>query len=156
MFNGSGVPVRFLVDVVGYYSGAGQYFHATDPTRVLDTRTSSGGTGPVPVTAADGSDAPVYSLAHGQAAPRPVVVPAGATAVAFNATVAGATSAGHLRVWPADQSLTPASTLNWPGAGYTRANGSVVGVDANRSVKFYNGASTPTEVLLDINGYYQP
>ena len=37
-----------------------------------------------------------------------------------------------------------------------RANGSVVGVDANRSVKFYNGASTPTEVLLDINGYYQP
>ncbi len=156
VFNGSGVPVRFLVDVVGYYSGAGQYFHAADPTRVLDTRTSSGGTGPVPVTAADGSDAPVYSLAQGQAAPRPEVVPAGATAVAFNATVAGATSAGHLRVWPADQALTPASTLNWPGAGYTRANGSVVGVDANRSVKFYNGASTPTEVLLDINGYYQP
>ena len=70
VFNGSGVPVRFLVDVVGYYSGAGQYFHAADPTRVLDTRTSSGGTGPVPVTAADGSDAPVYSLAQGQAAPR--------------------------------------------------------------------------------------
>lgn len=156
VYNGSSVPVRFLVDVVGYYSGTGQYFHATDPTRVLDTRTSSGGTGPLPVTAENGSNAPTYSLARGQAAPRPVVVPAGATAVAFNATVAATSSAGHLRVWPADQPLTPASTLNWPGPGYTRANGSVVGVDTNRAVKFYNGASTPTEVLLDINGYYQP
>ena len=45
--NSAGVPVDFLVDVVGYYSPSGALFYPTDPTRVLDTRTAQGGEGAI-------------------------------------------------------------------------------------------------------------
>ncbi|MDQ1248401.1 MAG: hypothetical protein QG597_2773 [Actinomycetota bacterium] len=149
VFNGGGLPVRFLIDVVGYYSGSGAQFFAVDPVRTTDTRVVSGGAGPVvPVGVRAVSTAVSAVGGFG-------VVPVGASAVAFNATVVRTGSLGHLRVFPADEGLPTASLLNWPGAGSTRANASVVGVSPAREVRVYNGASTPTDVLIDINGYYK-
>jgi hypothetical protein len=75
--------------------------------------------------------------------------------VAYNATVAATGSLGHLRVYPAGSPLADASVSNWPGAGYTRANATAVGISPDRRINLYNGATTPTDVLIDINGYYK-
>jgi hypothetical protein len=82
-------------------------------------------------------------------------VPVGATAVAYNLTVTATTSGGHMRVWPAGMPLVSASTINWPGAGYSRANGTVVAISPGRDVTLYNGSATPTDALIDTLGYYK-
>ena len=84
-----------------------------------------------------------------------VQVPAGATAVAYNLTVTNTTAGGHLRLFPAGSPLVDASVINWPGAGYSRANGSVVGVPASRQLTVYNGSGGPADTLIDTLGYYQ-
>jgi hypothetical protein len=151
VFNGGAAPVRFLVDVVGFYSGSGQEFFPVDPVRTADSRYVFGGSGPV-VSGLGGVRA--VSVATSQSGGFPVV-PAGASAVAYNATVAATGSLGHLRVYPAGSPLADASVSNWPGAGYTRANASTVGISPDRRINLYNGATTPTDVLIDINGYYK-
>ena len=54
-----------------------------------------------------------------------------------------------------ESALVSASALNWPGAGYTRANASVVAISTGREVKVYNGSGSPTDVLIDVNGYFR-
>ena len=151
VFNGGGVPVRFLVDVVGYYSDSGQEFFPIDPVRTTETRSVLGGEGPVEPVLAGVRAVSVASSAAGGLS----VVPAGSTAVAYNATVVATGSVGHLRVYPADAPLVGASVSNWPAAGYTRANATMVGASPDERINLYNGAATPTDVLIDINGYYK-
>ncbi|MDQ1250473.1 MAG: hypothetical protein QG597_4852, partial [Actinomycetota bacterium] len=151
VFNAAGVPVRFLVDVVGYYSDVGALFFPVEPARVLDTRRAHGGAGPIGSGEAHQRTGGV-ATALGTAIEQ---VPSGAMAVAYNLTVAGTGSGGHLRVSPAGTGVVSASTINWPGAGYSRANGSVVAVSAAREVTIYNGAGTPTEAIIDVFGYYK-
>lgn len=151
VFNGSSVPVRYLVDVVGYYSAGGAQFYPIDPSRVLDTRLSQGGAGPIPPGA---TAARTASVATTTAVGLPVV-PAGASAIANNLTVTGTVDPGHLRAYPAGAALVSASVVNWPGAGFSRANGSVVGISADRSVTIYNGSSATAEAIVDVLGYYR-
>ncbi|MDQ1247462.1 MAG: hypothetical protein QG597_1832 [Actinomycetota bacterium] len=148
--NASGGPVRFLIDVVGYYrpGGEGALFYPLDPVRAYDSRPTGGGGGPF------GSvEQRVIQVAGAPGAA--TVVPTGASAVAFNLTVTGTTSLGHLRIFPADVALPDASTLNWPGGGYTRANASTVQIAADRSVRVYNGSATRADAIVDILGYYR-
>ena len=151
VFNNTSKPVTFLLDVVGYYSAAGALFYPTDPTRVLETRTAFGGAGPIATGAAGQRTASVANALAGGAEQ----VPVGATAIAYNLTVTGTTSYGHLRVWPAGTPLVDASTINWPGAGYSRANGTIVAINGSREVTVYNGSTTPTDALIDTLGYYK-
>ena len=151
VFNGSGAPVRFLVDVVGYYADTGRQFYPVDSVRTTDTRLAFGGSGPVASGLAGAQAMSVAASNVGGLA----VVPDSASAVAYNATVVRTGSLGHLRAYPADGPLASASTLNWPGAGYTRANASLVGISPQRQVTIYNGSTTPTDVLIDIQGYYR-
>lgn len=152
VFSGASGPVRFLVDVVGYYSANGASFYPTDPARVSDSRTSQGGAGSI------GSYEPgvrVVPVAATQAGGMQVV-PTGATAIAYNLTGTGTGSAGHLRAYPASEPVAiTASVLNWPGAGYTRANGTVVAISTNRQIKLYNGSGSPVDAVVDVLGYYR-
>lgn len=151
VFNAAAESVPFLVDVVGYYSSSGALFYPTDPTRVLDTRTVSGGTGAIGT-----GEKNVRIASVARALPTlggAVQVPAGATAIAFNLTVTATTSEGHLRVYPPGTPLTTASTINWPDAGYSRANGTVGSISPSLEVAIYNG-STPADALIDTLGYY--
>lgn len=50
--------------------------------------------------------------------------------------------------------MPSASALNWP-AGYTRANGSSVGISAERTVGIYNGSGAGVDVVLDTLGYFR-
>ncbi|MDQ1247441.1 MAG: hypothetical protein QG597_1811, partial [Actinomycetota bacterium] len=151
VYNGSTAPVSFIIDVVGYYSATGAFFHAIDPVRTMSTRPNDNGPGPI-----DPDSQRTVDIWHTQATPQTEVVPVGATAIDYNVTVVAAGTMGHLRVWPADQTKPGASTLNWPAPGYTRANGTTVGISPTRHVNIYNSAGTPTNVLIDINGYYIP
>ena len=147
VYNGSGAPVRFLVDVVGYYSDAGTQFYPIDPVRSLVSRTSE--YGPV------GAGVPGIRNATAADVAGFVVAPVGSPAVAYNATVTNTGSAGHLRLFPAGTALPNASVLNWPTGGYTRANASVTQVSVARTVSLYNGSSTNLDAILDVNGYYR-
>ena len=102
VYNGTSAPVRFQVEVVGYFSSSGAYYYAVDPARVFSTRTTDGGTGvklPVGTAQSMGTVAPVWAT---QKSPRSQVVPAGATTVDYNATVTTVSSAGFLRLWSPD------------------------------------------------------
>lgn len=151
VYNAAGVPVRFLIDITGYYSAAGTLFHPTDPERVLDTRISAGGAGPI-ANGLDGQRTASVATALVSGAEQ---VPPGSTAIAYNLTVTNTTAPGHLRVFPAGSPLATASTINWPGPGYSRANGTVVGISADREVSLYNGSTSPTDALVDTLGYYK-
>lgn len=150
--NSAGVPVDFLVDVVGYYSPSGALFYPTDPTRVLDTRTAQGGEGAIGSGTAEERSVGVGFAA---ADPHAQQVPAGATSIAYNLTVTAPAAAGHLRVRPAGTPLISASTINWPGPAYTRANATIVAISPDRQVTIYNGSSGPADALIDTLGYYR-
>lgn len=155
--NHGGSPVRFLIDVQGYYSAAGAQFYAVDPARAFDSRApqpapgmlETGPAGVRTVSVADARDARgAVAVAGGG------LVPAGAQGIAYNLTVTGTLGGGHLRVYPAGSALPGASAINWPGIGYTRANAAVVQTPADRRVSLYNGGAA-THALIDILGYYR-
>ena len=155
--NAAGVPVRFLVDVVGYYQvGSGALFHPVAPARLYDSRQVL----PMPGVLASGAERTLF-VGDGRdlagTVTVPDVVPAGATALAYNVTVPVpvGSGGGHLRVWPAGGSRPNASVINWAPSGRTRANGLVVGVSADRAVQVYNGAGDSVDVVVDALGYYQ-
>ncbi len=129
---------------------AGSLFVPITPVRVWDSRTSSGGAGPLAVQETRAVRVADQLSSLGGAKD---VVPAGAVAVAYNVTVPGSRTAGHLRVMPGDWSASPTSAINFE-AGRTIANSSVVQVDGNRSIRVYNGASAPVDGVVDIVGYY--
>jgi hypothetical protein len=111
----------------------------------VDTRDPARG-GPAPLVA--GEDA-VFELA-GRCG-----VPASAKALSLNVTVTAPTSAGHLRLYPADRTRPLASTINF-AAGQTRANNAVVGLDAVGRLRVHVGlAQGTTHVVLDTTGYFE-
>ncbi|MDQ1245874.1 MAG: hypothetical protein QG597_241, partial [Actinomycetota bacterium] len=148
--NWSAGKVNFLVDVVGYYSASGTQFYPLTSARVLDTRLSQGGAGPI-LAGNDGVRIAYVSTTQNSWQP---VVPAGAKAISYNLTVTGPSTGGHLRVWPSNAPLVDASVLNWPAAGYTRSNGTMVAISDQRQVRVYLG-SGKADAIIDVLGYYR-
>jgi len=125
-------------------------FRSINPARVYDSRKGGGLLAPNTsrvVSVKDGLD-------ETGAVSTPNVVPAGATAIAYNVTVTGTTAANFLSVTPGDAAFALASTINFPGR-IDLANASVVGLDANRQVKVFCGDQAgSTHVVIDVVGYY--
>lgn len=150
VYNAAGMPVRFLIDVVGYYSDSGTLFYPTLPSRVSDSRPVAGGAGAIGFGAADERLVDVSRVQlNGEH-----VVPDGATAIAYNLTAVDTKGGGHLRVYPADAPLVSASAVNWPGSGYNRANASVTAISSTLQVKLYNGSAS-ADALVDVLGFYR-
>jgi hypothetical protein len=140
---------QLLVDLEGYYTtsttAGGSSYNPTGPTRVLDTRTGTGGfTGPV-------GQGGVLSLpVEGVGA-----VPAtGVTAVALNVTVTQPSTGGFLAAYPDGQTRTAnsPSNLNF-SAGETIPNMVIVPVGSDGKVDFFNNMGT-TQLVVDLAGYY--
>lgn len=144
LLNGSGGPVRAVVDVTGVFvnDGTGAAFYPVDPERIADTREGA------PL-------APGAFLAVGTT---PAQVPAEATGLAFNLTEDGGTSRGHMRAQTAPgPTLTNASIINWPAADHTRANASMLRKNAsNGGFHVYNGSGTEAHAIVDLLGYFAP
>jgi hypothetical protein len=82
-------------------------------------------------------------------------VPASAKAVSINVTAVGATQPGSLALFPADQTPSATSALNY-SAGQTRANNATVGLGANAGLglRVSQGGGS-VHVIVDVVGYWQ-
>ncbi|WP_052462444.1 peptidoglycan recognition protein family protein [Nigerium massiliense] len=145
--NGSSGSVHLIADVSGYHLGGTATvpgaFRAVDPARMLDTRSGTGvgtavsgrGTASLKVTGVGG-------------------VPAtGVSAVVLNVTATGQTSAGTISVYPSGTSAPRSSSLNMT-PGTDTSNLVVVKVGSDGRINFANSASSATNLIADVAGYY--
>ena len=125
--------------VVVSASGAPSQYHSLNPSRLMDTR--NGGQPLQP-----GNPVVLLVTTGGQ-------VPNTATAVVLNVTVTNTVGPGFLTVWPTGSPQPTASNLNW-AARETRPNLVTVSVGMGDLVSFV--ASSPTDVVADLEGYFLP
>jgi hypothetical protein len=116
-------------------------FSTVTPCRIVDTRTSAN----APALAAGATR---HFTVAGVCGTSPT-----ASAVAVNATAIGATSNGHLRLFPKGQTLPASSVVNYV-AGQTRANNAIVALGDDGALSVYAGqASGTVHLVLDIDAY---
>ena len=113
------------------------------PKRVLDTRDGTGG---ISGRLAPGRPVDLQVSGRGGLPPGPEV-----KAVLLNTTATGASSAGHLTVFPGGQAAPLASSLNY-GRGQTVANLVLVPVGPDGTVRLLSNAGSP-HVVADVVGY---
>jgi hypothetical protein len=123
-------------------------FIALTPCRVMDTRSAFGFTGafgPPSLSGGTPRQVPIPSSSCN--------VPSNAAAYSLNITVVPPGPLGYLTVGPAGQPLPNVSTLNAPTGGVV-ANAAIVLAGTGGAIQVL--ASNPTDVVIDINGYYAP
>jgi hypothetical protein len=129
-----------VIDINGYFAlpgTGGLSLYTLPPCRVLDTRQNAGlltGTLKVNVTESECG------------------VPTSAQAYVFNATVVPPGPVGYLTLWPFGATQPEASTLNALDGSLTSNMAAVPA--GSGSVNAY--ASNPTQLILDISGYFAP
>ncbi|MFH9353455.1 right-handed parallel beta-helix repeat-containing protein [Kitasatospora sp. NPDC017646] len=145
LYNNGG-PADLIADITGYFtqSNASGYT-PVGPTRLVDTRYGTG---------APSRQVGAYGVLPVQIAnAAPGLPSAGVTAVALNVTITNPGADGHLTVYPGGQSPPNASNLNFT-AGQTVANAVIVPVGADGRIQVYNAAGAPSDVIVDVVGYY--
>jgi hypothetical protein len=122
-------------------------FIAVTPCRVMDTRSSqpfTGVFGPPSLSAYVTRQVPVPGSSCG--------IPSNAGAYSLNVTVVPPGALSFLTVWPAGQPYPVVSTLNDPVSGGVVANAAIVVAGTSGAIQMVAG--NPTDVIVDINGYY--
>jgi Chaperone of endosialidase len=120
---------------------------AITPCRLVDTRASQGfppALGPPSLLAGVARTFPLQSSAD-------CFISAAAQAYSLNITVVPSSPSGFLTGYPTGQSLPLAAVLVW-AQGNVTSNAAVIAAGASGSVDLY--ANEPTDVIIDINGYY--
>ena len=117
-------------------------FVALTPCRVVDTRPSAGGNGPIPGGTAESFTLPQLGGCN---------IPATATAYSLNVTVVPNGRLGYLTIFPTGTTQPTASTMNSTD-GRTKANAAILPGGYQGAVSVY--VSDTTNVILDINGYF--
>ncbi|MET9947240.1 PKD domain-containing protein [Streptomyces sp. NPDC006341] len=144
LYNGGWESIDLIADVTGYFTRtASSGYTPMAPVRFADTREGLG--------TARGQLAGQASFGLQIGGTRGV--PAGVTAVALNVTVTNPREAGHLTAYPSGQQAPTASNVNF-SAGQTIANSVIVPVGADGKINIRNGAWMPTDVIVDVVGYY--
>jgi len=80
-------------------------------------------------------------------------IPANATSYSLNLTVVPQGPLGYVTMWPTGQPQPYVSTMNSLD-GRTKANAAIVPAGASGAVSVY--ATNTTDVILDIDGYFEP
>lgn len=120
-------------------------FYTVAPCRVADTRDA---VGPFGGPALQANTVRSFTIAGR------CDVPANATAVALNLTVASPTEPGYLTVFPAGEGLPVASTLNYR-MSQVRANNTIIPVGSGGSISVFCGqGSGTTDFLFDVTGFF--
>ena len=144
LFNRSSGTVQLIADVSGYYlpgvAASGGTFQGLSPARLLDTRNS----------AAVGSDSSVSFQVGGVSG-----IPAKASAVVFNLTVADAKSFGFITAHASGTGRPNASNVNF-SAGQIVPNSVTVPVGTDGRVTLFNRSGGTTHLIADVSGYYLP
>lgn len=148
----TGKATHVVMDINGYFAPPGAlgslHFNPVTPCRVADTRTSqpkTGVFGPPPLGAYAIRDLPIRWSACN--------VPATAQAYSLNLTVVPPGPLDFLSAWPAGRPFPTVSTLNAP-SGRVIANAAIIPAGTNGAVSFVAGK--PTELIVDVNGYFAP
>jgi uncharacterized delta-60 repeat protein len=115
-------------------------FQSVSPVRVLDTRKAAEG--------------PALAPGSSRTIDLSSLVPAGATGVAVNVTLAGSSDWTYLTTYPAGGAVPRTSVVNGM-PGQVSTNGVVVGLGTNRSVSVYNQAGD-AHVVVDLLGWFTP
>lgn len=145
------------------YNPAG-YHQAVTPTRILDTRSSSGLTNTSGVTAGAStitSDSITQLKIAGDSVTSPVsgsptTVPASVTAVAVDVTVTAATDHGYVTTY-ADGTQRPVTSSTNFTASTTRTGYQIVPVGNDGKIDLYthlDTSSATTALIIDITGYF--
>jgi hypothetical protein len=119
-------------------SGAPSQYHSLNPSRLMDTRA-----GRQPLQPGN----PVVLQVTGG------LVPNTATAAVLNVTITDTVGPGFLTLWPTGSPQPTASNLNWV-ARETRPNLVTVPIGMSGLVSIV--ASSPTDVVADLEGYFGP
>ena len=148
----AGGTTDFIMDINGYFGAAGGagalHFYAVTPCRVADTRASQpfmGALGPPSLVANQTRDFPILQSTCN--------IPPIAQAYSLNMTVVPQGPLSFLSTWPSGQPYPNVSTLNSP-KGTTLANAAIVQAGANGAITVLVG--NPTDLIIDINGYFAP
>ncbi len=115
------------------------------PCRVADTRYSNGDFGSPSLTGGGTRSFTVPSSSCG--------VPSTAAAYSLNVTVVPPGPLDYITVWPSGDAQPVVSTLNSVD-GRIKANAAIIPAGAGGAVSVY--ATNPTDVILDIDGYFVP
>ena len=127
---------------------AGLEFYPVTPCRLVDTRVSSfqSGFGPPSMAAGQTRTFAIPSNAG-------CGIPSTAAAYSLNVTVVTKGYLGVLSIWPAGQPMPNVSTLNSYSTTSTAvANAAIVPAGANSAISVY--VTDPTDLIIDINGYF--
>ena len=140
-------PSDLIVDINGYFESSASplplAFYPVAPCRVADTRGSAGLFGAPALIPGQSRDFPVPLSSCD--------IPAAAGAYSLNVTAVPPGPLAYLTAWPAGQAQPLVSTLNsWNGR--VVANAAIVPVGTNESISVF--VPDPTNLILDINGYF--
>jgi uncharacterized repeat protein (TIGR03803 family) len=80
-------------------------------------------------------------------------IPSSAAAYSLNVTVVPITTLGYLTIWPTGEAQPVVSTMNSPD-GRVKANAAIVPAGTSGAVSVY--VTDTTNVILDIDGYFEP
>jgi hypothetical protein len=147
----AGNPTDLAIDINGTFSTPGAAslrFYTVTPCRVADTRASqpfTGAFGPPSLVAYTNRNFPIQSS--------PCGIPATAQAYALNMTAVPQGPLGFLSTWPAGRSFPSVSTLNSPN-GDAIANAAIVPAGTAGAITVLAG--NPTDLIIDIVGYFAP
>jgi YVTN family beta-propeller protein len=119
-------------------------FVPVTPCRVVDTRNPDGPFGGPTI---QGGNYRIFPIPQGACN-----IPATAQAYSFNVTVVPQGHLGYLTLWPDGQGLPGVSTINSVD-GRIKAGASISPAGAAGAVDAY--ASNTTDLILDINGYFE-
>ena len=140
---------ELVLDVNGYFvpnsSPTALAFFPVTPCRLVDTRLAAGSFGGPAIA---GNTARTFPILSG-----PCNLPATAQAYSMNFTAVPQGPLGFLTTWPAGQPQPLVSTLNANLGGVT-ANSAVVPAGANGDISVF--VSNPSDVVIDVNGYFAP
>jgi hypothetical protein len=140
---------HLIIDANGYFALPGSpgelAFYPVQPCRIFDTRNAAGAFGGPRMEADSSREFTVPASSCG--------VPASAQAYVTNATVVPSGPFGFLTMWPGNQNRPTVSTLNALDGALT-SNAAILPAGPNGVIRMY--ASSPTNLLLDISGYFAP
>ncbi len=131
---------NMVIDINGYFAPPGTgglSLYTLTPCRVLDSRLNG---------------APFSGVINVNVTGSGCAAPGAAQAYLFNSTVVPSGSLGYLTLWPQGAAQPLVSTLNALDGSIT-SNMAIVPA-ASGSVSAY--ASNPTQLILDISGYFAP
>lgn len=146
-YNGSGGTVNVIADLDGYYapqSACCSYSYLpTNSIRIVDTRS---GVNPAPLAAFGTIDLHDAIWQNG-------ATPGTANGLMLNVTAIAPGTGGYLTVYPDGQSRPVASSLNF-SSGQTVSNLVATVTGQYAGIEVYNGSGAPTDLTVDIQGYF--